>query len=84
MMFEPRLQTTSGHLTLYYDAGGMFNVEPNTGSICGDWGDNSIFSVFRNGWEVGAYATLTDVPFAVFGEGSFDKAITFQYQLIGY
>ena len=28
-----------------------------------------------NGWEVGAYATLTDVPFNQFGEGSFDKGI---------
>ena len=26
-------------------------------------------------WEVGAYATLTNVPFDVFGEGSFDKGI---------
>ena len=25
--------------------------------------------------EVGGYATLTDVPFDTFGEGSFDKAI---------
>ena len=30
---------------------------------------------FGSGWEVGGYATLTDVPFVTFGEGSFDKAI---------
>ena len=30
---------------------------------------------FGSGWEVGGYATLTDVPFDTFGEGSFDKAI---------
>ena len=30
---------------------------------------------FGSGWEVGGYATLTDVPFNTFGEGSFDKAI---------
>ena len=30
---------------------------------------------FDNGWVVGAWATLTDVPFDDFGEGSFDKGI---------
>ena len=30
---------------------------------------------FGSGWEIGGYATLTDVPFETFGEGSFDKAI---------
>lgn len=32
---------------------------------------------FANGWSVGAFATLTNVPFAVFGEGSFDKGLVF-------
>lgn len=32
---------------------------------------------FSNGWSVGAFATLTDVPFSVFGEGSFDKGLIF-------
>jgi hypothetical protein len=31
---------------------------------------------FPNGWEIGAFATLTDVPFDEFGEGSFDKGLT--------
>ena len=31
---------------------------------------------FNNGWEFGAYATLTDVPFSTFGEGSFEKGLT--------
>jgi hypothetical protein len=30
---------------------------------------------FENGWKVGAYITLTDMPFDQFGEGSFDKGI---------
>ncbi|MDP1577963.1 MAG: YjbH domain-containing protein, partial [Cypionkella sp.] len=30
---------------------------------------------FANGIKVGAFATLTDVPFDTFGEGSFDKGI---------
>jgi len=33
---------------------------------------------FRNGWQVGLFATLTDVPFETFGEGSFDKGLYFQ------
>ena len=30
---------------------------------------------FPNGWKVGGFLTLTDAPFAAFGEGSFDKGI---------
>ena len=36
---------------------------------------------FRNGWQVGVWATLTDVPFEDFGEGSFDKGMFFQIPL---
>ena len=36
---------------------------------------------FRNGWQVGVWATLTDVPFEDFGEGSFDKGFYFQVPL---
>ena len=44
--------------------------------MAGDWGTTTRVSRrFANGWEVGAYATLTDVPFSQFGEGSFDKGI---------
>ncbi len=32
---------------------------------------------FANGWTVGAFATLTDVPSEKFGEGSFDKGLIF-------
>ena len=38
---------------------------------------------FRSGWQVGVFATLTDVPFEVFGEGSFDKGFYFQVPLDG-
>jgi hypothetical protein len=38
---------------------------------------------FRNGWQVGVWATLTDVPFEEFGEGSFDKGLFFQIPLDG-
>ena len=70
-------KTTVGHLSLYYDAGGMFDIEVNAGRyLAGDWGATTTISrKFGSGWEVGGYATLTDVPFDTFGEGSFDKAI---------
>ena len=38
---------------------------------------------FRTGWQVGVWATLTDVPFEEFGEGSFDKGFYFQVPLDG-
>ena len=68
---------TVGHLSLYYDAGGLFDIEINAGRyLAGDWGATTTISrKFASGWEVGGYATFTDVPFATFGEGSFDKAI---------
>lgn len=36
-----------------------------------------------NGWVLGAWATLTDVPFEDFGEGSFDKGIFLKIPLQG-
>ena len=70
-------ETTIGHLSIYYEAGGIFDVEINAGRyLAGDWGATTTISrKFGSGWEVGGYATFTDVPFHTFGEGSFDKAI---------
>ncbi len=70
-------KTTIGHVSLYYDAGEIFDIEINAGRyLAGDWGVTTTVSrEFGSGWEVGGYATLTDVPFDKFGEGSFDKAI---------
>ena len=36
---------------------------------------------FRNGWQVGVWATMTDVSSEDFGEGSFDKGFYFQLPL---
>ena len=33
---------------------------------------------FVNGTQIGVFATLTDMPFATFGEGSFDKGLWFK------
>lgn len=70
-------ETTTGHVSAYIDAGGAFDLEVNAGRyLAGDWGATAKISrQFANGWEVGGYATLTDVPFEDFGEGSFDKGI---------
>ena len=70
-------ETTVGHISFYYDMGGMFDIELNAGRyLAGDWGATTTISrKFGSGWEVGGYVTLTDVPFDTFGEGSFDKAI---------
>ena len=38
---------------------------------------------FSNGWMIGFWATLTDVPFEEFGEGSFDKGMFFRLPLDG-
>lgn len=38
---------------------------------------------FSNGWMIGFWATLTDVPFEKFGEGSFDKGMFFRFPLDG-
>ena len=46
-------------------------------------GTLEIRRTFKNGWQVGVWATLTDVPFEVFGEGSFDKGLFFQFPLDG-
>ena len=78
MRFDLRdYETTVGHVSVYYDAGGIFDIEINAGRyLAGDIGATTTISrKFGSGWEIGGYATLTDVPFAKFGEGSFDKAI---------
>lgn len=68
----------TGHLSLYYDSP-FHNLDfaIHAGRyLAGDYG--ATFQVtrrFSNGIEIGAYVTLTNVPFSKFGEGSFDKGI---------
>ncbi len=68
----------TGHASAYVDTGwnGM-EVQVDAGRyLAGDWGGTFTLSRrFANGWEVGGFFTLTDVPFDVYGEGSFDKGI---------
>ncbi|OUD09561.1 hypothetical protein BVC71_06840 [Marivivens niveibacter] len=67
----------SGHLSAYWQSPSDFHVQIDAGRyLAGDWGATlSVNREFSNGWRVGAYATITDVPFDEFGEGSFDKGI---------
>jgi len=69
----------TGHASVYWDTPyNNWNVALHAGRyLAGDWGGTlEVKRRFPNGWEVGAFATLTDVPFDEFGEGSFDKGIT--------
>jgi hypothetical protein len=66
----------TGHLNLYYeipfyDLLGQIHFGQY---LAGDRGATfQISRRFESGIRAGAFATLTDVPFEVFGEGSFDK-----------
>ena len=76
-------QTTTGHVSVYWDAGKKFDLQASVGRyLAGDWGGTlKVSRKFANGWKVGTYATLTDVPFDTFGEGSFDKGLFLEFPL---
>ncbi|WP_054005192.1 YjbH domain-containing protein [Cypionkella psychrotolerans] len=67
----------TGHVSGYYSFGGGYHAQLDVGRyLAGDYGATlSLDREFANGIKVGAFATLTDVPFDTFGEGSFDKGI---------
>jgi len=67
----------TGHVSGYWEmAAGLFGQIDVGRYLAGDWGATlRVDREFRNGWQVGAYATFTDVSFEDFGEGSFDKGI---------
>ncbi|MEL6960638.1 MAG: YjbH domain-containing protein [Pseudomonadota bacterium] len=73
----------TGHASAYYDFGNGFLGQVDVGRyLAGDWGATfAIDREFNNGFKIGAYFTLTDVPFDDFGEGSFDKGIRFEVPL---
>jgi hypothetical protein len=73
-------QTVTGHVSFYW-ATPLKNVDAavHVGRyLARDTGATlEVSKRFANGWVVGAFATLTDVPFEAFGEGSFDKGLIF-------
>jgi hypothetical protein len=74
-------KTLTGHLSFYWATGfhGM-DVAVHAGRyLAKDTGATlEIQKRFANGWSLGAFTTLTDVPFEKFGEGSFDKGLIFR------
>lgn len=74
---------TTGHVSAYYALENGFDLQLDMGRyLAGDWGGTiGIDRRFGNGWSIGAFATLTDVSFEDFGEGSFDKGIRFSIPL---
>lgn len=73
----------TGHASAYYDFGGGYHGQVDMGRyLAGDVGATfNLDRLFDNGWQVGAFFTLTDVSAEDFGEGSFDKGIRFSIPL---
>ena len=73
----------TGHVSAYYDFGAGWHGQLDVGRyLAGDVGATvTLDRTFENGWSVGGYFTLTDVPAEDFGEGSFDKGITLEIPL---
>lgn len=69
--------TVTGHVSGYYHFQNGFQAQLDVGRyLAGDVGATlSLDREFANGIKVGAFATLTDMSAAEFGEGSFDKGI---------
>nr|WP_205389011.1 YjbH domain-containing protein [Sulfitobacter sp. JL08] len=67
----------TGHASTYYDFGNGFLGQLDVGRyLAKDWGATfTLDREFKNGFKLGGFVTLTDVPFDTFGEGSFDKGI---------
>ncbi len=70
-------QTVTGHISAYFELGRDYHLQIDMGRyLAKDWGGTlTLERAFANGWRLGAFATVTDVDRASFGEGSFDKGI---------
>lgn len=69
--------TFTGHVSGYYHFKNGFQAQLDVGRyLAGDVGATfALDREFANGIKVGAFATLTNMSFSEFGEGSFDKGI---------
>ena len=77
-------EVLTGHFTVYYDLPFYeSNLKISAGRyLAKDYGVTfDISKRFESGVVLGAFATLTNVPFKEFGEGSFDKGIYFSAPL---
>ena len=79
-------KTTTGFASVYwaspfYNLDAAFHVGKYLAKDVG--GTLEVRRTFRNGWMVGLWATVTDVPAEDFCEGSFDKGMFFKIPLNG-
>ena len=76
-------EVATGHLSAYYDFENGFLTQLDIGRyLAGDDGATlTVEREFKNGFKIGAYATLTNVSAEDFGEGSFDKGLKFTVPL---
>ncbi len=77
-------QTVTGHASLYWDTGYHgIEAQVDVGRyLAGDVGSTvTLTRRFENGWEVSGFVTLTDMPFADFGEGKFAKGVSLSIPL---
>jgi hypothetical protein len=67
----------TGYLSAYYSFDNGVHAKIDAGRyLAGDWGATiTMDRAFDNGWKIGAYVTMTDMSYAAFGEGSFDKGV---------
>jgi Exopolysaccharide biosynthesis protein YbjH len=70
-------RVATGHVSGYWEFDNGLHTQIDVGRyLAGDWGATFIADrEFKNGWRIGAFATLTNVSAEDFGEGSFDKGI---------
>lgn len=71
-------EVTTGHVSAYYQFQNGIAAQLDVGQyLAGDKGATVTLSRrFANGWEIGAWATKTDMDEEDFGEGSFDKGVS--------
>lgn len=71
------LDAKTAFASAYLDHGNRFFSQLDVGQyLAGDRGATyRLTREFSNGWQVGAWATMTNVSAADFGEGSFDKGL---------
>jgi len=76
-------ETDTGHLTLYYDFPYGIASQFSMGKyLAGDKGVTLDLSrTFNSGFIVGVFASKTNIPTELFGEGSFDKGFYFSIPL---
>lgn len=73
----------TGHASAYLRGNRGMHYQVDAGRyLAGDWGATlTVEREFANGIRLGAFATFTDMDTKDFGEGSFDKGITFDVPL---